>query len=191
MVSRPGFRPISLDQPRRNDHQQAECRTTVENSTLKIDTSKDMSNNQDKRKTWSHESIAERVAMTSDPKRIMRNWAEPLLPTTFRQAENRHKSVQEMEQSLKVALESDSESPLFKQITGLDPAPATNPSISDRFIAPKSWNAMRIMAWKNKVHHCGTDRPFNAEGGRRRTVCYHLCCIGRSEYWIQEHIALL
>lgn len=75
-------------------------------------------------------SNPERTSMTNDPERIMRNCAEPSLLTTFRQKELRDEAMQEPEESIKAALESDIKGPPFKPINEQDTVPLVNPPTS-------------------------------------------------------------
>lgn len=78
----------------------------------------------------------------------MQSRAYSLFHSTFRNSEFKEEAVQDQENSLEAALESDIESPLFKMDTGHATAPAINPSLSKPPLTLKPINTMRKMDYE-------------------------------------------
>lgn len=97
--------------------------------------------------------------MTSSPARVMRNGTSSLFLTAFCQPEmNFEAKLTGVEESIKAALESDTEGLLFKPTTGQDPAPAVNPLTSNMVVTAEMSSAMRKMA-EEDARHIFEQRP--------------------------------
>lgn len=70
------------------------------------------------------------TTIESDPKCILQDRAKPLCLTTLHQAKVRGEAIQKSLESLKAALDADTESHPFKLTTGQDAAALVKQSIS-------------------------------------------------------------